>query len=57
MTGFYAGFICALIVISIVVCFVWVICALKDEKDKTKELEIKLAQMEANRESQSLDIK
>lgn len=51
MTGFVGGFVAAIL------CLVWAVNELNDERRKTRELEIELAAMKANREKQSLDIK
>lgn len=57
MTGFVGGFVAALLLVAAILCLAWALNELNDERRKSKELEIRLAQMEANRKSQSVDIK
>lgn len=57
MTGFIGGFVAALLLVAAVLCLAWALNELSEEKRKTKDLEIKIAVMEANRKSQNVDIK
>jgi hypothetical protein len=57
MTGFVGGFIAALLLVAAVLCLAWALNELSEEKRKTKDLEIELARIKSNRETQSLDIK
>lgn len=57
MTGFIGGFIAALLLVAAVLCLAWALNELSEEKRKTKDLEIELARIKSNRETQSLDIK
>ena len=57
MTGFVGGFVAALLLVAAIVCLIWALNELNDERRKTRELEIELARIKSNRETQSLDIK
>lgn len=57
MTGFIGGFIAALLLVAAVLSLAWALNELSEEKRKTKDLEIELARIKSNRETQSLDIK
>lgn len=57
MTGFIGGFVAAIFLVAAIMCLVWAINELNEERRKRQELEIKIAQMEANRKSQDVDIK
>lgn len=57
MTGFIGGFVAAILLVAAIMCLVWAINELNEERRKRQELEIKIAQMEANRKSQDVDIK
>lgn len=57
MTGFVGGFIAAILLVAAILCLAWALNELGEERRKTKDLEIKLAAIKANRESQNVDIK
>lgn len=57
MTGFVGGFVAALLLVAAILCLAWALNELNDERRKSRDLEIELAAMKANREKQSLDIK
>lgn len=57
MTGFVGGFVAALLLVAAVLCLAWALNELNEERRKSKDLEIKLAAIEANRKNQSVDIK
>ena len=57
MTGFVGGFVAALLLVAAIVCLIWALNELNDERRKTRELEIELAAIKANRERQNVDIK
>lgn len=57
MTGFVGGFVAALLLVAAVLCIAWALNELNEERRKSKDLEIKLAAIEANRKNQSVDIK
>ena len=57
MTGFVGGFVCAILLVAAIMCLIWAINELNEERRKTRDLEVKVAQMEANRAKQSMDIK
>lgn len=56
MTGFIGGFVAAILLVAAIMCLVWAVNELNEERRKTKDLEIKIAAMEANRKSQNVDI-
>ena len=57
MTGFVGGFVAAILLVAAILCLVWALNELNYERQKSRDLEIKVAQMEANRKSQNVDIK
>lgn len=57
MTGFVGGFVAAILLVAAILCLVWALNELNEERRKTRDLEVKVAQMEANRKNQSVDIK
>lgn len=57
MTGFVGGFVAALLLVAAVLCLAWALNELSEERRKSKDLELKIATLEANRKSQSIDIK
>lgn len=57
MTGFVGGFIAAILLVAAILCLVWALDELNNERRKTKDLEIELAAIKANRERQNVDIK
>lgn len=57
MTGFVGGFVAALLLVAAIVCLIWALNELNEERRKTRELEIELAAIKANRERQNVDIK
>ena len=57
MTGFVGGFVAALLLVAAIVCLIWALNELNDERRKTRDLEIELAAIKANRERQNVDIK
>lgn len=57
MTGFVGGFICAILLVAAIMCLIWAINELNDERRRRQELEVEIAKMEANRKQQSVDIK
>lgn len=57
MTGFIGGFVAAILLVAAIMCLVWALNELNEERRKSKDLEIKLAAIEANRKNQSVDIK
>lgn len=57
MTGFIGGFIAAILLGAATACIVWAFDELREERSKRHDLEVKVAQMEANRKNQSVDIK
>lgn len=57
MTGFVGGFVAAILLVAAILCLVWALNELNEERRKVKDLEIKLAQIESNRKAQSVDIK
>lgn len=57
MTGFVGGFVAAILLVAAILCLAWALNELNEERRKTRDLEVKVAQMEANRKNQSVDIK
>ena len=57
MTGFVGGFVAALLLVAAILCLAWALNELNDERRKSRDLEIELATMKANREKQNVDIK
>ena len=57
MTGFVGGFVAALLLVAAIVCLIWALNELNEERRKNRDLEIELAAIKANRERQTLDIK
>jgi hypothetical protein len=57
MTGFIGGFVAAVLLVAAIMCLVWALNELNDERRKAHDLEVKIATLEANRKSQSIDIK
>lgn len=57
MTGFVGGFVAALLLVAAILCLAWALNELNYERKKSRDLEIELATIKANREKQSLDIK
>lgn len=57
MTGFVGGFVAALLLVAAIVCLIWALNELNEERRKTRDLEIELAAIKANRERQNVDIK
>lgn len=57
MTGFVGGFIAAILLVAAILCLAWALNELSEERRKSKDLEVKLAALEANRKNQSIDIK
>lgn len=56
MTGFIGGFIAAVLLVAAIMCLVWALNELNDERRKAHDLEVKIAVLESNRKNQSIDI-
>ena len=57
MTSFVGGFIAAILLVAAIMCLVWAVNELNEERRKSRDLEVKIAVLEANRKNQSIDIK
>lgn len=57
MTGFIGGFVAALLLVAAILCLAWALNELNEERRKTRDLEVELAAIKANRERQNVDIK